>query len=185
MFCWSDADKDKKKSSGVGLLIDKQWKKHIENISKSKNFKQKVTLHNWLNKNNFAGIYRVLNLTEKAFTWINGFSSTKINQIWVSNNLSLGLLAANITEMDMFTGSDYVIVLASLHLIHLTSNCTLMKIKKNQVKRTIFLYDEAKDNWNSYHTDLDNSLLNNIKTEYLFQFDEKSNLNGNESLNDL
>ncbi|CAG8750619.1 25221_t:CDS:2 [Gigaspora margarita] len=97
----ANADKDKKKGSGVGLLIDKQEKKHIGNIFKP-NFNaiidpdinkasetcetpnKKLLLHNWLNKN---------------------------NQIWASNNLSLGLLAADIIEIDTLTRSDHDIVL--------------------------------------------------------------------------
>ncbi|CAG8698184.1 25997_t:CDS:2 [Gigaspora margarita] len=127
----------------------------------------------WFNTNKDKK--KVLNPTKKAFTWTNSFSSTRIDQIWASNYLSSELLAADITEMDTLTGSDYNIVLVLLDLIPLTSNYNLIKIKKNQAKRTIFLYNDAKeDDWNSYHTDLDISLSNNTKTEYLKQYPQIS-----------
>ncbi|CAG8837381.1 31318_t:CDS:2, partial [Gigaspora margarita] len=86
-----------------------------------------------------------LNSTEKAFTWTNSSSSTRIDQLWAFNDLFLGLLAADIIEIDTLIKSVYDIVLASFDLIHLTSNYNLAKIKKNQAKRTIFLYDETKE----------------------------------------
>ncbi|CAG8655637.1 23305_t:CDS:2, partial [Gigaspora rosea] len=123
----------------------------IDKLSKTcKTPNKSLPLHNWLIKNNVADSFRTLNLSEKAFTWSN--SST------------------NIIEMDIFTRSNHDIVSASLDLSHLISNCNLSKIKKNQAKRTNFLYDKAKkDDWNSYSTNLDNTFLNNTKTEYLFK----------------
>src|SRR5260363_225086 len=67
----------------------------LDKISKSKVSNHKISkIHRWLNKNDFIDTFRFLNLTEKEVTWSNSQSSTRIDQIWVSENLMESLTRA-------------------------------------------------------------------------------------------
>ena len=127
---------------------------------KSKSFKPDP-LHTWLQKQSFTDTYRALYPFGKKCTWSNTSTSTRIDQIWVSEGLTHGLLEAGIMDMSMTTESDYDIITMCLNLSHLTTNSGTAVVKRKAVKRTVFLYEEAKEeDWEQYRVELDRILKN-------------------------
>ena len=166
---WSNTEKEKKKGSGVGLLIHKKWERHLGQVKKDSPyyleatflFKQleliiimvyippnnkeitravqqsivkkvaqgsqrnqyiimgdfnyvpdqtldrkcprsqhkKFPLYKWLYKQEFVDSYRVINPDSKEFTWSRQDQSSRIDQIWTSKELGLGIVEAKIEKM--------------------------------------------------------------------------------------
>ena len=230
---WSSACQEKKKGSGVGLIISERWKKHLGFIQRFDEFslaasflfkqlevviivlyippndnnkkqvirrniiekymkrtpnshfaimgdfnaiidqdldrtpplqgkKLKIDpLHKWLIKQNFADTFRVLNPITSEFTWSNGHTETRIDQIWVSEMLIGSLHAANIIDMSTCTESDHNSIDMLLDLSSFISKASSASAKRKSQKRTIFLYDEAsEDDWENYRAELDKMLKN-------------------------
>src|SRR6185437_12780085 len=101
--------------------------------------------HTWLQKQSFTDTYRALYLFGKKFTWSNTSTSTRIDQIWVSEGLTHGLVEAEIIDMSMTTESDHDIITTCLNLSHFTTNSGTAIVRRKAVKRTVFLYEEAKE----------------------------------------
>ncbi|CAG8808493.1 22253_t:CDS:1, partial [Gigaspora margarita] len=110
----------------------------------SKSFKPDP-LHIWLQKQSFIDTYCALYPFEKKCTWSNTSTSTRIDQIWVSEELTHGLLEAGIIDMSMTTESDHDIITMCLNLSHLITNSGTAIVKRKAVKRTVFLYKEVKE----------------------------------------
>ncbi|CAG8770390.1 32535_t:CDS:1, partial [Gigaspora margarita] len=82
-------------------------------------------------------------------------------QIWVSEELTHGLLEAGIIDISMTTESEHDIITMCLNLNHLTTNSGTAIVKKKAVKRTVFLYEEAKEeDWEQFRVELDRILKN-------------------------
>src|SRR5260363_248835 len=63
--------------------------------------------------------------------------------------------------MSMTTKSDHDIITTCLNLSHLTTNSGIAVVKKKAVKRTVFLYEEAKEeDWEQFRVELDRILKN-------------------------
>ncbi|CAG8812127.1 15821_t:CDS:2 [Gigaspora margarita] len=99
-------------------------------------------LHTWLQKQSFTNTYRTLYFFEKKCTWSNTSTSTRIDQVWVSEGLTHGLLEAGIMDMSMTIESDHDIITMCLNLSHLIANLGIAIVKRKAVKRTVFLYEE-------------------------------------------
>ena len=226
---WSSSNKDKKKGSGVGLLISKQWEKFIGQIERfneylisvslvlkqleiivimlyapPNNDQEKKTLRkaiikkyinrslrsqmivmgdfnsiidaeldrtpklkyikqdpflNWLQRQEFANAFRTIYPKSRKYTWSNGDTSTRIDQIWVSDKLSYGLFDAEIQEIDVFTNSDHGAMIVEIDLKHLSSSQSAAACKRNKQTRTVFLYNKAsKENWEDFRKQMDRLL---------------------------
>ena len=226
---WSSSNKDKKKGSGVGLLISDQWEKYIGQIDKvneylisvslvlkqleiiiimlyippNNEYEKKIVqkkiiekfinrslrsqvvvigdfnsiidpeldrspilrqikqdpLLNWLQKQEFLDAFRTIYPRTKRFTWTNGDTSTRIDQIWVSEELAQGLFDAEIQEMDVYTNSDHEAMIARIDLKHLSASQSAAACKRSKQTRTVFLCDKAsEENWENYRKQIDSLL---------------------------
>ncbi|CAG8854597.1 38383_t:CDS:2, partial [Gigaspora margarita] len=100
---------------------------------KNKSFKPDP-LHTWLQKQSFTDIYQ---------------------------ELAHGLLEAGIIDMSMTTESDHDIITTYLNLSYLTTNSGIAIVKRKAVKRTVFLYEEVKEeDWDQFRVELDGILKN-------------------------
>jgi hypothetical protein len=115
----------------------------------------------WLQKQDFEDAFRLINPRSKKFSWTNGKQSTRIDQIWVTDDLIGGLYEADIQDMDIFTGSDHGAVLAKMELGHLISLVSYAELKRENFNRSVFLYDEAtKEDWDNYRAEVERILKN-------------------------
>jgi exonuclease III len=241
---WSNANPLKRKGSGVGLLIDQTWEKHLGQIERineymliasllfrqveleiivvyfppnDKEEKRKLQktiieryikrsqrtqmlilgdfnsisnpeldkshyqntssvkpspIINWLKKQEFVDTFRTINPRSKEYSWTNGEVSTRIDYIWISEDLSYGLIESELHEMDIYTCSDHKVVMAEIELNHLLSVASVADIKRFQNTRTIFLYEDAsEENWENYRKELDKRL---IKTKEIDRNEEEN-----------
>ena len=213
---WANAKVEKKKGSGVGLLISKQWEKHLGRIertneymisaifmlkqleiiiimaylplndkegrkevqkaiidkyikrlprtqiivmgdfnsianadldrrttpNKKKNVKPNPLI-GWLERQEFKDAFRVINPEARVFSWSGRGSESRIDYIWLTEELANGLYESEIQEMDVCTGSDHNAVLAKMELGHLVRPYSAAEIRKEKHERTVFLYNEA------------------------------------------
>ena len=118
-----------------------------------------MPIFSWLSRQNFIDSYRNLHLTEEAYTWSNQETATRIDYIWLSETLALGLQKANIEEAEDLTNSDHKIITAEIWIEHITANCSEAEIKRKDRTRTIYLYEEAKqEDWEDYARESQNQL---------------------------
>ncbi|CAG8810490.1 19958_t:CDS:1, partial [Gigaspora margarita] len=98
-------------------------------------------------------------------------------QIWLSEGLTHSLLEAEIIDMSIITESDHNIITMCLNLSHLITNSGIAIVKRKAIKRTVFLYEEAKEeDWEQFRVELDR-ILKNKKALGLC---EKQIMHGNE-----
>ena len=89
----------------------------LDKISESRAGNHRVSkIHRWLSKNDFIDAFRFLHPTEREVTWSNSQSGTRIDQIWVSENLMESLTTAEILDMQFVTCSDHKATSMSLWL---------------------------------------------------------------------
>lgn len=237
---WSSSDQNKKKGSGVGLLINNQWEKYIGSIDRineyiiivnfmlkqleiivimlyippnneqekkrarkviiekyinrsfnaqiivmgdfnsildseldrtqniERKWLKKDLLLNWLQRQEFQDSFRTMYPKAKKFTWSNGETSTRIDQIWVSEELSCGLFDTEIQEMDIYTSSDHAAMIARIDLGHLGATQSAASCRKKGYTRTVFLCDKAtNENWEDYRKQLDSLLKKSTRIQNL------------------
>ena len=238
---WSNARTEKKKGSGVGLLINKQWEKHlggIERISEymitatfmfkqleiviimaylllndkeSKKEVQKAIINKyikrhprtqmvimgdfnavadieldkqvktkkrkyfkpspligWLERQEFKDAFRLANPEAREYSWSGRRTKSRIDYIWLSEDLANGLSESEIQNMDVCTSSDHNAVLAKIELGHLIRPYSAAKVRKEKQERMVFLYNKAsKENWENYRQDLEKMLEKKISIQDL------------------
>ncbi|CAG8672809.1 156_t:CDS:1, partial [Paraglomus occultum] len=122
----------------------------------------------WLMRQELCDTYRTINPESKEFSWSSRDSSSRIDQIWITEDLSYGLYDAEIQEMDICTNSDHNVVLAKLDLKHLIATWSSADLKRLGQQRTIYLYDKAtKEDWENYKAELDQQLKKKINIQDL------------------
>ena len=73
--------------------------------------------------------------------------------------------------MDLCTNSDHKAVIAKMDLSYLITPYSAAEIKKENFKRTVFLYDKAsKEDWENYRQELDTFLERKISIQDLQRF---------------
>ena len=75
----------------------------------SESFKR-LPIFNWMKKQNFSDTYRDMHPTSQEYTWTNGEAATRINYIWISEDLASGLQKAEIEKAEGITKSDHKII---------------------------------------------------------------------------
>ena len=98
-------------------------------ILKYSSFKKEPILR-WLIGQDFKDSFRIANPRSKEFSWTNGESSTRIDQIWMTEKLASGLIDAEIQNMSNCTNSDHGAAVAKLELNHITAWHKVSKLKK-------------------------------------------------------
>jgi hypothetical protein len=83
--------------------------------------------------------------TCQKYTWSNEEAATRIDYIWVSEGLASGLQNAEIEEAEEITESDHKIVRAEIWIKHMTAKSNKTEIKRKRQSRTLYLYDQAKE----------------------------------------
>jgi transposase len=110
----------------------------------------------------YEEVFRSCNPTARKYTWSNGITQTRIDQIWVSNRIKEALEKSDIDDMSLVTGSDHNLLWGSI-----STNSFLDLSPKNRSKanikeipkRRIYLYQEAfEENWENYKSSLNNIL---------------------------
>jgi exonuclease III len=121
-------------------ILDRQY-------PQAANFKR-LPIFNWMKKQNFSDSYRDMHPTSQEFTWSNGEAATRIDYIWISEELASGLQKAEIEDAEGITESDHKIVRTEIWIKHMTSGNSKAEIKRKRQSRTVYLYDQAKEeNW--------------------------------------
>jgi hypothetical protein len=116
---------------------------------------KKLPVFNWLKRQDFTDSFRSLHPTERAYTWSNQEAATRIDYIWLSETMAAGLQEANIEEAEGITGSDHRILTTVIWLEHVIANQSCAEIKRKDQMRTIYLYEEAKqEDWEEYAKEL-------------------------------
>ena len=111
---------------------------------------KRLPIFNWLKKQEFADTYRRLHPDSRRYTWSNNEAATRVDYIWVSEDLAAGLQSAEIDEAEGLTESDHEIIKAEIWVGHVTANNSKAEARQKNQMRTIYLYEEAKEeNWGS------------------------------------
>ena len=136
--------------------------KLLDKSSQTTNLKR-CSLFTWMEKKSFVNAFRRLNPRARKYTWSNGHTSTRIDQIWLSENLMSKALKADIIEMGTVTGSDHELPIVEILLDR--SNCADLNCRAGQTSssRMVWKLDKAtKENWDNYRTALWNKIKKNL-----------------------
>jgi endonuclease/exonuclease/phosphatase family metal-dependent hydrolase len=79
--------------------------------------------------------------TSQEYTWSNGESATRIDYIWISEELASGLQKAEIEEAEEITESDHKIIRAEIWIKHIIAKNNKAEIRRKRYSRTLYLYD--------------------------------------------
>ena len=121
-----------------------------------------LPLHKWFKNQGFIDTFRIVNPDLMKYSWSGQGVETRIDQIWVSEDLKYGVLAADIVEADIITASDHAIVTANITMKHVVQVRSAAAERKKEISRNIYLYDEAtKEDWKQYQEDLLKLTVNN------------------------
>ena len=135
---------------------------------KKKKYSKPDPFIGWLERQEFKDAFRVVNPEAREYSWSGRGSESRIDYIWLSEELTNGLYEAEIQKMDVCTSSDHDAVLAKIELGHLIRPYSAAEIRKEKQERTVFLYNEArKENWESYRKDLEKMLEKKISIQDL------------------
>jgi exonuclease III len=122
--------------------------------TQSENFKR-LPIFNWMRKQDFIDTYRNMHPTSQNYTWSSKEVATRIDYIWVSEGLALGLQGASIEETEEITNSDHKITTAEIWIKHMVGKNSKAEVKRKGQSRTLYLYDQAKqENWEDYAQEL-------------------------------
>ena len=212
---WSSKEEDKLKGSGIGVLVNERWAKHIgrvikysayllkiefffkkiviqvwvvylppadkksnretqrtmireicrnkintytcvtgdfnalSNISYDTNNKNRKNqglgkpLLEWLKSRDQVDTFRFMNPYKKEYTWQKEETASRIDYIWVGEELENLLDEAVIQDIDMLTGSDHKLIWAKLRTRDILGYGRLRKKARSSPTRRIFLYHKA------------------------------------------
>ncbi|CAG8833978.1 862_t:CDS:2, partial [Gigaspora margarita] len=105
-------------------------------------------------RQNFVETFRFLNSDTQAYTWLNGSTATRINQIWISEGLIKNLYKAKILDMDLIIESDHSTVLVNLKSEYNMHDYT-QRANWAEGSHLKFLYNKATtENWKEYKLSL-------------------------------
>jgi viroplasmin and RNaseH domain-containing protein len=87
--------------------------------------------------------------------------------------------------MDICTNSDHNAVVAKIELDHLITSYSMAAIRKENIKRTVIMYDKAtEEDWDSYKQNLDKQLEKRISIQDLERFSQsKEDTRNEENIN--
>ena len=87
--------------------------------------------------------------------------------------------------MDICTNSDHNAVVAKIELDHLITLYSMAAIRKENIKRTVIMYNKATDkDWDSYKQNLDKQLEKRISIQDLERFSQsKKDTRNEENIN--
>ena len=84
--------------------------KILDQNNKESKRKQSLSLLAWLESSSCEDVYRKIYLYKREYTWSNGKTCLRIDYIWVSRELSQGVIGCRIIDADYITGSDHKII---------------------------------------------------------------------------
>ena len=147
---------------------------NLDRLTKSrKNQPKPNSLLGWLERQEFKDAFRLINPESKEVSWSSRGSGSRIDYIWITEELANGLYEAEIQLMDICTNSDHNAVVAKIELDHLITPYSAAKIRKENMKRTVIMYDKAtKEDWDNYRQNLDKQLEKKISIQGLERFSQ-------------
>ena len=147
---------------------------NLDRLTKSKKKQPKLNpLLDWLERQEFKDVFRLINPESKEVSWSGRGSGSRIDYIWVTEELANGLYEAEIQLMDICTNSDYHAVVAKIELDHLITSYSAAAIRRGNFKRTVIMYDKAtKEDWDNYRQNLDKQLEEKIFIQDLVRFSQ-------------
>jgi hypothetical protein len=129
--------------------------------------RKQLPLVKWMSSLGFGETFRICNPRIKKYTWSNGSTQTRIDQIWISSKLKEGLNNSDIEDMDLITGSDHNLIWGEINtsLVIETSTKNLSRANERNIpRRRIYQYQEATvEDWENYRAKLDNILTQGTK----------------------
>ncbi|GES89606.1 Down syndrome cell adhesion molecule-like protein Dscam2 [Rhizophagus clarus] len=150
---WTNKD-NKIKGSGVCIIINKKWEKHLGKVNRIGAYYIEAKLF-FKNCTLVVGVVK-LNPKKRSFTWTNKTTSTRIDYIWADPKLEDKLKKSHIYQSADITDSDHNILLVEISLtdIIVTNNKGGRRAEKN-TKRIIFDYENTtNEQWNKYEKHL-------------------------------
>ena len=126
------------------------------------------TLIEWLKNKDWIDTYRYLNPHHKDYTWQRDEVSSRIDYIWIGEEMSDFLNEATIEDINLITGSDHKIVTASLEVNKILRYGKLNRRDKNKPTRKIFLYHKAtSEDWEAYSTRVEHLIFMKGRTRVI------------------
>ena len=123
------------------IELDKQVK------AKKRKYFKPSPLIGWLERQEFKDAFRLANPEAREYSWSGHGTESRIDYIWLSEDLANGLSESEIQNMDVCTSSDHNAVLAKIELGHLIRPYSAAEVRKEKQERTVFLYNEtSKEN---------------------------------------
>ena len=104
---------------------------------------QKFLLTSWLSKIGFTKIYKYCNPQGGKFTQKNSKIQKRIDQVWISKDLRLGLQKSDIEEMESVTESDHNLIQVQIKLDLIIRLGIGYTAGHKSIEKKIFLYKDA------------------------------------------
>ncbi|GBC29860.2 hypothetical protein GLOIN_2v1765743 [Rhizophagus irregularis DAOM 181602=DAOM 197198] len=172
---WTNKD-NKIKGSGVCIVINKKWEKHLGKINRigdlntyidksldysgpSKLGKKPSNIITWLDNTFFVDTFRKLNPKQRSFMWSNKITSTRIDYIWTDPKLEARIMKSHIYQSANITDSDHNITFAKISFadIIVTNNKGGRRAEK-KTKRIVYDYENTtNEQWNENYKEIENS----------------------------
>jgi hypothetical protein len=157
-----------KRSPRTQIIIMGDFNEVVDaDLDRSHSRKQRLNkqdpLINWLKRQDFQDAFRMVNPKQQEFSWSRGEVSSRIDFIWLANELTSSLFESEMQDMDICTHSDHKAVTAKLVLDYWVVPSSAAKVRRSGQKRTVFLYDKAtKDDWDDYRAELERRICGKV-----------------------
>ena len=90
---------------------------------------------------------------------------TRIDQIWVQQELDYFLIKVEIVDATLITQSDHQIMITLIDSSDLINNHKPSKFKSKGQKKKVFRYEDMnKDKWDLYKTAIDEAIKHNTQS---------------------
>ena len=134
----------------------------------------------WLESSSYEDVFRKIHPYKKEYTWSNGSSSSRIDYIWASRELSQGIIKCKISDAEYITNSDHKIVSAQFITGFSLKNRSLACSKRLKGKKRVLKIDKVtEEDWKAYSLKLEAMLKkkiskNNEEARLLESYKEKN-----------
>ena len=149
------------------------WRLNPHSIRPSLTEKNKELVHNFaedlFNRHDLAAVDKYMAGAEGFKQYLEEYfaghpdSQTRIDQIWITKDLKLGLKKSDIEDMELCTESDHNLIWAKISLDSVLSLGWSYTSNRQKIERKIFLYkDVTKENWEDYTGELEKPALTTV-----------------------
>jgi hypothetical protein len=129
------------------------------NNKKRKSQRPGKPLFEWLKNRDQIDTFQYLNPHKKEFTWYKDGLASRIDYIWVGEEIQALIIDAGIEDVNMITNSDHNLIWSKFKTSEILSYGNFRKKAGKRPIRKVFLYHKATEsNWESYKVDVENML---------------------------